>query len=159
MISDSKVISRLTISIVILTLLIFSFTYEDLPATIPSHFNYLGEIDAYGSKSTLYILIALQVLMFGLFWGIPKLIGSAPKLDPGKSVSNRERHVHHSTIRMITELNLGVSLMFMIVTVEIILLANGKSFGLHKAFMFLILFLCLFPIVILIKRMLSFKEN
>ena len=38
--------------------------YPGLPATVPTHFNASGRADAYGSKSTLYLLPVISTLIF-----------------------------------------------------------------------------------------------
>lgn len=57
----------------------FCFTgafYSRLPETIPTHWNFKGEPDAFGPRSTIWIMpvlsIPLSILFLGLAWGIGK---------------------------------------------------------------------------------------
>ncbi len=50
--------------------------YSRLPETIPTHWNFKGEPDAYGHRSTIWLMpllsIPLSILFLGLAWGIGK---------------------------------------------------------------------------------------
>lgn len=46
--------------------LFVAFTYGDLPDTVPTHFGFSGEADAWGAKSTVWVLMGVNVLMVGL---------------------------------------------------------------------------------------------
>ena len=44
--------------ILVMALIIITFIYwSKAPDIVPTHFNFNGEIDAYGSKNTLFILL------------------------------------------------------------------------------------------------------
>ena len=44
-----------------------------LPERIPTHFNAAGEANGWGSPDSLWVLLVLQVLVCGLFLGVPLL--------------------------------------------------------------------------------------
>jgi Protein of unknown function (DUF1648). len=50
--------------ILIANFVMIVLAWDKLPDTIPSHFNAAGEIDGYGSKSTLFILIPVTVILY-----------------------------------------------------------------------------------------------
>lgn len=62
-------------SYLLLFLVIFIplYFYGKLPETIPIHFNFAGEPDAYGNKLYLLVLPVLALVMFVLMSVIPKL--------------------------------------------------------------------------------------
>ena len=61
---------KLDFAALVLTLLLLVLPlifYTRLPDRIPSHFDSSGDIDGYGSKHMLWILIAIGVMTFALF--------------------------------------------------------------------------------------------
>lgn len=42
--------------------------YSNVPNTIPTHINYSGEIDSWGSKNSLWIAICVNMLLLLLVW-------------------------------------------------------------------------------------------
>ena len=50
------------------TIVVVALSYGELPAEIPTHFSITGEADAFGGKSTLLWLFAIQVVLFMLLW-------------------------------------------------------------------------------------------
>lgn len=43
-----------------------AFTYEALPDTVPTHFDFTGEADDWGHKSTIWVLLGVNVVMVAL---------------------------------------------------------------------------------------------
>ena len=55
--------------------------WNNLPDTVPVHWNHKGEIDRYGSKTTLlYIALLMPLILYALFLLIPKI-------DPKKQIA------------------------------------------------------------------------
>jgi uncharacterized membrane protein len=50
-----------------------AWLYPGLPARIPTHWNFRGEIEGYGSKATTFLLPAFMVGLLALFWFLPAL--------------------------------------------------------------------------------------
>ncbi len=62
-----------------LMIVVGAYFYDKLPDQIPVHWNYAGEIDAYGPKTThLFMIPAITLVMMILFVLLPKL---DPKKD------------------------------------------------------------------------------
>ena len=57
-----------------------------MPETIPTHFNFKGEADGYGSKSDLWILPGIAILIYSLF-----------------SILNRFPHIHNYMVNITEE--------------------------------------------------------
>ena len=57
-----------------------------MPETIPTHFNFKGEADCYGSKSNLWILPGIAILIYSLF-----------------SILNRFPHIHNYMVNITEE--------------------------------------------------------
>lgn len=55
-------------------LLLMAFTWNQIPETIPMHYNVRGEVDDYGSKTTLaWVIAGLQTFLYFLFMLVPAL--------------------------------------------------------------------------------------
>ena len=51
--------------ILVMALIIITFIYwSKAPDIVPTHFNFNGEIDAYGSKNTLFILLPIVIISY-----------------------------------------------------------------------------------------------
>lgn len=49
-------------------------TYPNLPERIPTHWNLRGEVDRYGSKSTVFVMPAAMIVILLLFvWVLPRI--------------------------------------------------------------------------------------
>ena len=49
---------------IISTIVLIAIRYSSLPAEIPTHYDSYGAIDGYGSKSTLWILVVLLLVIY-----------------------------------------------------------------------------------------------
>lgn len=70
--------------------------YSSLPSTIPIHFNFKGEIDNYGSKSTLFLLpaiITVVVLLLTFLTTKPHIFKYPTKITE----ENAERQYRNAT--------------------------------------------------------------
>ncbi len=71
----------------LILLIIYTFLVnKDLPDTIPTHFNFNGEADAYGSKHTMWLLPAIGLVMF-----------------IGFNILNRFPHLHNYMVNITEE--------------------------------------------------------
>ena len=58
-----------SISILISIICYTIFSYSNLPEQIPTHFNIQGEADGFGSRNTIWVIVAISiVLYFFLGW-------------------------------------------------------------------------------------------
>jgi uncharacterized membrane protein len=65
------------------------FIWKELPDSVPLHWNYKGEIDNYGSKSTLLMIpFLLPILTYSLFLIIPNI-------DPKGKLNNMGNKLDH----------------------------------------------------------------
>ncbi|AKA34393.1 DUF1648 domain-containing protein [Flagellimonas lutaonensis] len=125
--TDKKIIIAGWLLTAVHLITVLSF-YATLPKTIPIHFNLMGEPDAYGHKSTLWIIPVLNLI---LYYGMTQLV---TKLKPWKfnypvrvTEKNAPR-LYGMNIRMMVLVNLGISALFFVVTLHTI--AVAKSFDL-----------------------------
>lgn len=61
----------ITLGLALYSFLLIQTNLPRLPARIPTHFNAAGEANAWGSPSTLWILLGVQVLVCGLLLAMP----------------------------------------------------------------------------------------
>ncbi|ADX68723.1 DUF1648 domain-containing protein [Weeksella virosa] len=57
-------IEIITYIVIIVSVVFLFINYQQLPTTIPIHFNARGEVDGVGEKYTLYILVLIQIILF-----------------------------------------------------------------------------------------------
>ena len=50
-----------------------AIVYPSMPATVPTHWNIHGKVDAHGSKATLFLMPAAMIGMLALFAFLPTL--------------------------------------------------------------------------------------
>jgi len=68
------------IAIILLPLIYAAYVWNKMPEKVPVHWNLSGEIDRYGDKMELLIIILLPLIIYLLFLIIPKI-------DPKKKLS------------------------------------------------------------------------
>ena len=77
------------ITIVLIPFIYLAYIWNSLPETVPTHWNYKGEIDAWGKKSSLIlIMFLLPVLTYVLFSIIPFI-------DPKKKIQAMGNKYHN----------------------------------------------------------------
>lgn len=132
--------------IVVLNFLLVSVFYSYLPKTIPIHFNLKGEADGFGDTSKVWLLPTLSLV---LFWVIPLFIKKIKPWNmnyPIKVLTANAPKVYSMHFKMLTQLNIGLTLIFFLLTVKTILPAIVPiALGLHYLVLFLILFSIIRP--------------
>ncbi|WP_350291057.1 DUF1648 domain-containing protein [uncultured Croceitalea sp.] len=104
-------------------IVVLSF-YFTLPETIPTHFNLKGEADGFGSKSTLWILPIFNLVMY---FGMTMLATKMKPWNynyPTKVTAKNAPILYAMSIRMLVWLNLGIALVFLVISAHTILLAR-----------------------------------
>ncbi len=77
---SNKILNVICIILAVLPIILCIFVYGDLPEQVPTHWNFEGEVDGYGNKSTYAFLSGLPLLLHILF-------SITPKIDPkGKNI-------------------------------------------------------------------------
>ena len=102
--------------------------YPSLPETIPIHWNAAGEIDGWGSKTTLFALNLLPV-------GILALLALIPKIDPKKENFIKHKNVYQPFSALMVFFMIGVNWMCILAAMgielpvsTILMLAMGVIF-------------------------------
>ncbi|MEZ4793358.1 MAG: DUF1648 domain-containing protein [Gelidibacter sp.] len=77
----------ISVSLLVMLIIYTSLKFVDMPDTIPTHFNFKGEADGFGSKNTMWLLPGIGILIY-----------------VGFSILNRFPHLHNYMVN-ITESN------------------------------------------------------
>ncbi|MEN9333990.1 MAG: hypothetical protein RLY35_1170 [Bacteroidota bacterium] len=101
-------------------------SYHSLPDMIPSHFNFKGEVDAYGDKSTIIIPLMIHIGMtILLFW-----IGNHPEKHNYSVIITEENKSAQYALssRLIQNLNIIIGMIFTTISYSIAHPAFPKFF-------------------------------
>ncbi len=91
--------------------------YTILPETIPTHFNFIGVADGYGSRATLFVLPSIAAVIYLLITGLnqyPYIFNYMVKITP----QNAEKQYRFAT-RALRVVKLFVIVLFGMITVMI----------------------------------------
>lgn len=139
----------------VLGLWIFTvLNFSKLPARIPTHYNALGKIDAYGSKGAIFILPIIGAV---LFVGM-SILGQFPHLfnyPVAITEENAERQ-YTNAARMNRVLKLVLVLIFLLIQFKIVK-ASADEKGLGIWFMPLMLALIFIPVLYFVVK--SFRQK
>lgn len=126
--------------VLVIILVIITFIYwGKAPDIVPTHYNLKGEIDAYGSKNTLFILLPIAVIMYvaiAILAKFPNIYNYPVEINQ----KNKEKQYFMATT-FIRVINVEVLLMFLYIQVSIGYSMNNGSRGLTIAFLPISLFI------------------
>lgn len=121
--------------------------YAGLPDQIPTHFNLVGNPDAYGNKSMVFILPAIatfSTLLLFLLARYPHTFNYPIKITPENAPSEYQKARF-----LIRVLNALTALMFMKLTFDILKIAAGESQQLSAVFWLITATLVASPLLLL----------
>ncbi len=131
------------------------YNYSSLPSTIPTHFNASGQIDNYGSKSTILILPIIGTVIFvgmTLINKIPHSFNYPRKITP----ENAEIQYTYAT-KMIRYLKLMILIVFSSIVYITNLAVASKSDGAGIWFVPVIVGSIFMPVIYFIIKMIKAK--
>ncbi len=148
---DLRVLRIGWLVIVLNVLVVFAF-YFKLPESIPRHFNLKGEVDGYGSKSTLWMLPIISGLSYFLLFMMTTKMKPWNFNYPTKVTEKNAPILYALCLQMLVWLNLSIAVLFFIITLEILLKAlEIEGLALGWTIIPLIAFVLLFPFWYIIK--------
>ncbi|NAY92967.1 DUF1648 domain-containing protein [Muricauda sp. JGD-17] len=116
-----KSLTRAGWAIVAFNAVLVLLFYFDLPETIPTHFNWEGQVDGYGHKLSLWIIPFISALMYmGLGFLISKMRPHQMNY-PVKVTEKNAPKLYATMLRMVTVMNLCFVIAFLITTAVILL--------------------------------------
>ncbi|MGL5577353.1 MAG: DUF1648 domain-containing protein [Sarcina sp.] len=115
-------------AIIIIGFTVYTFiAWTCAPYTIPTHFNIQGQVDAYGSKNTLFLLVGIAIALYLFMYLIsrhPDIGNYIVKIHDG----NREAQ-YNMMSTFVKVLNLELSLMFALMQIDIVKSAINNGSG------------------------------
>lgn len=110
-------------------------SYESLPVDIriPTHYNMFGQVDGWGSRFDLWILLSITVLFYILFSVLeryPKWLNLSIKVTPENT-----NVIHRLAVRLLRHLKLILTVMFACMINLSLAIAIGKGVGIYNSFM------------------------
>jgi len=117
---------------------IFVF-YFKLPEIIATHYDYNGNVDGRGHKSTLFILPIFNLLMYLGMTKVTTKIKPYYFNYPTKVTEKNAAEIYAITIRMMVVLNLIMVILFLVLTAGLInsALTNSKSLSVALILVFI----------------------
>ena len=142
-------------STLLILLIVTTFMYwGKAPDIVPTHFNFKGEIDAYGSKNTLFILLPIVIITYiglAVLSKYPQVCNYCIEITP----RNKEKQYSMAST-FIKIINVEIVAIFFYSQVSIaIAMNNGK--GLSIAFLPIALFILFGSIGFYIYKSVKFK--
>ena len=97
-------------AILLAGIVVVAVRYTSLPAEIPSHYNFYGEIDGYGSRGTLWIMPIIGILCDALMLAVSFF---PQTWNVGTSVTVFNRALVYRRVRdLIADMRLSMAVMF-----------------------------------------------
>ena len=130
---NDKLIDVLSLLGIALLLIIPLYYYGQLPAEIPSHFNGAGEPDAYSSKTSIWLLPVVGIVMgLGMMalTRIPHLYNY-----PVKITEENAKKQYRGAARLIRILNFLITFAFVYIIIGTIQMGLGNAKGLGNGFL------------------------
>ena len=130
-------------------------SYSNLPDTIPTHYNGMGNADGFGSKTNILILPLIASILFvgmTILNKFPYLFNYPAKI----TVENALRQYTNAT-RMLRYMKLILVNLFGLIAYKTIQGANGQSFGLGVWFLPLTMGLIFIPLTYFITKLFRTK--
>ncbi len=131
------------------------FSFNELPDIIPTHFNYKGEVDGYGSKWTLMILpLTASIAYIGLtiLNRFPHIFNYLVDITQ----ENAERQYSIST-KMIRALKLGIVVLFGFISIMTIDGAKSNTFQIGPTIIPVASLIILVPLIYYIYKSIKSK--
>lgn len=146
---DKTLILIATIPFVFMLLYLYML-WSDIPGVIPTHFGFSGVPDSFGSKSSLFIIVAIGVgthILLSFLSKVPKFYNY-----PVSVTEKNAEGLYKIGRQLILLIDLEVSVLINVLTWENIQVAVGKMHGVTPL-MFIIIGVMFFTIICEIIRM------
>lgn len=141
----------LIISLVVITLV----AWKNAPDIVPTHYNFSGEVDGYGSKNTMLILLPIVVIVYipmAVLSKYPEVYNYCVDINP---INKEKQYLMASTfIRII---NVETVAMFFYVQLKMVIGMSSGSKNLSMAFLPIALIIIFGTIGIYIRKSIKNK--
>ncbi|MFN7120368.1 MAG: DUF1648 domain-containing protein, partial [Saprospiraceae bacterium] len=126
------------------------FTYANLPERIPTHFNFRGEVDNYGSRDMIWFAPIISLILFILLTFLnrnPHQFNYTVKITPANALRQ-----YTIATRMIRSLKLSLVIIFIVLQWLVIQAAVNNTVSLNKFLLPAVILLVLVPIGYFIRQ-------
>lgn len=115
-----------------------------IPAQVPQHYNFAGEVDAWAAKPFIFFPPAIGLIL----WVAMEVVKRFPQLiNMADDVKSRNEAQKRIAIQMMNWLQLEISLLFAYLSVKDVYIAQGHTFGLMNGEMIIILLILIGTVV------------
>jgi len=132
-----------------------AYIFPELPESIPRHFNYLGQADAYGAKWTLFIPAVIGISLYILFTVLnrfPHILNYLVTITEANAAVQ-----YHIAVRMLRVLKMVLLLSFLYISNGTIKQVQGSAEGLGTFFLPVFLIVIFSPIIYYVRQ--SFRNK
>lgn len=114
---------------VLMGLLVVAFSWKALPPTIPTHFGSDGQIDAWGSKNTLFIIPAVSFVLYVMLSLVTWVIRRRPEIGnyPVAITEDNAEAQYRIAIGITRWIKLEMMLMTSYLTWNVVRMVQGKG--------------------------------
>ncbi|MBC8570076.1 DUF1648 domain-containing protein [Zongyangia hominis] len=104
--TGQKVMEILSLAVVVLTALWMLISWSGIPDKIPTHFGFSGEVDSWGSKSSLLVFLAIEAGVYLLL----TMVNRFPKIwnMPVEVTQKNRDFVYRTTLTMLCVVKLVI---------------------------------------------------
>lgn len=149
-----KIYTIITVIILIAISIFIVVIWKDVPQTIPTHFNALGQVDGEGSKWTIFTLpiLALAINSFtNLFKKHPEWGNYPQRINEANAAA-----FYLENRKLLTAINNGILLLFSLLALEMLLVALGWIES--SSILSFVIFITIFMFVPMIYSMLRIRK-
>jgi uncharacterized membrane protein len=130
--------------------------YSNLPETIPTHYNGVGQADGFGGKVTILILPFIATI---LFIGLTVLNKFPHVFNYPTNITQDNAFIQYTNAtRLIRYLKLIIVFIFGLIVFKTIQYANGEADGLGIWFLPLIIGLTFIPLIYFLSKSIKAKQ-
>lgn len=149
-----KIYTCITAFILLAIVVFIAIIWKDVPQTIPTHFNALGQVDGEGSKWTIISLpiIGMAIISFtNLFKKHPEWGNYPTRIN-----ENNAADFYLENRKLLTAINNGILLLFTLIVLEMLLVA--LEWVESTSIWFFVLFIIIFIFIPMIYTVLRIRK-
>jgi uncharacterized membrane protein len=140
MTTTEKTIKILSVLMIAIQFFYVIYTWNDLPAKVPTHFNAAGKVDGWGEKGSLWLLPTLGLLLFvgmSFLERVPHVYNY-----PVMITDENAPHIYLESRRLLVIINFEMTLFFLLISCEGVKVAFGhESIGVWMVPVFMVVVL------------------
>lgn len=154
-----RIVEAVSALALVVSIVTSATAYLNLPEDIPTHYNLAGEVDGWGSKTTLWIIIAVNIVMYIVMYIVMTFLQTKPQIfNFPVSITDENRYrLYALGIKAIRWTKLSLIVMFSYLNYNTIEVANGRMSGLSEWYVPISMGFMSFIIIYYIRKMYALK--